>query len=611
MNPPEEVDPNKGLNKSNMNTVGKKVAVNSMVGMGAVGIYFISRLALTPFILHYVSLAEFGLWSMCFVILSYAGLGALGVNNAYIKFTAQYQSENNHQAISSLLSTGIMCMTVFCVVFYLLLYLFLPNMVELFNISSDIGSVAVFMILGTALTFCLDFTLGGFRSTLEGLQEIAISKSVNVSASLFEVGLILVFLPMGFGIKGLLYAYFIKTAAEMICCTFFVYRKLPELKLRPSLINKQAFKSLFVFGGKVQLIGAFSIFLASLDRLVISSIMGLKATGLFEIGRKFPFTGRNVSRAAFGPLLPAASYIGGQWEKGDTIPRMDRVKKYIGIALTSALVGILPCTFWFWNHYGKNFDQPYLVYLFSGITVVFFLALLILLFKKLHHRLISEDRLVKGELHDLYMKGMRHINLINVTIFSFLMAAAQPIIISWVGRDYLSATWVMVLISLSNMIHQGTGPASLIVRGIERVGRELEYLIIQFILALIWIPAGTMLFGITGTALGIFAGAAIGSVYFFWRTNHAFHIKWKDFLNTVVYPGAAPIISATTVYALTLYLPGESRILVAVKVVSLGFFHLAFTMLLLWKLFLTPDEEKALFSVLGRFKRLRKRFNHG
>ena len=224
--------------KDNQRKIGRKVAKNSIAGMGAVGIYFLSRLALTPFILHYVDLAEFGLWSMCFVILSYAGLGAIGVNGAYIKFTAEYQSRNDQASIGSLLSTGILCMTLFCLLFYGVLYLVLPYILKGFHVSSELMPIASFMILGTALAFCLDFTLGGFRATLEGLQEIALSKSVNVSASLFEVAMVVVFLPLGFGIKGLLYAYIIKTLAEMVTCTGLVYKKLPGLKLRPRLINK-------------------------------------------------------------------------------------------------------------------------------------------------------------------------------------------------------------------------------------------------------------------------------------------------------------------------------------------------------------------------------------
>lgn len=577
-----------------------------MVGMVAVGIYFISRLALTPFILHYINLAEFGLWSICFVILSYAGLGALGVNNAYIKFTAEYQSRHDHEAISSLLSTGILCMTLFCLLFYFALYLLLPYFLVLFKVSSNILSVAAFMILGTALAFCFDFTLGGFRSTLEGLQEIAISKSINVAASIFEVVLILVFLPMGFGIKGLLYAYFIKTVAEMIICMFLVFKKLPDLKLKPSLINKEAFRNLFVFGGKVQVIGALSIFLASLDRLVITSIIGLKAMGLFEVGRKFPFTGRNVSRAAFGPLLPAASYIGGKWERGEAIPRIDRIKKYLGLILTAAFVGALPCAGWIWNTWGKNIQISTVSYTLAGLAVLLFIPLFIAKLRRLHSRLISEDRLLKGDLRDLYIKGMRHINLLNVTVFSFLMAAARPLIISWVGHEYLAATSVMVLISLSNMIHQGTGPASLIVRGIERVGRELEYLIIQFVLAVIWIPVGTMAFGITGTALGILGSAALGSFYFFWRTNQVFHITWNEFMGTVIRPGMAPAIAAASVYALTLVLPYNSRFFTAGQVIILGFYHLVITFLLLWKFFFTSEEKKTVYSIPARFKLVKR-----
>jgi len=605
-NVPDRVNQENGAKDYDIKQVGRKVAVNSMVGMVAVGIYFISRLALTPFILNYIDLAEFGLWSICFVILSYAGLGALGVNNAYVKFTAEYQSRQDHEAISSLLSTGILCMTLFCFFFYFALYLLLPYILKLFKVSSNILSVAAFMILGTALTFCFDFTLGGFRSTLEGLQEIAISKSINVAASLFEVALILVFIPMGFGIKGLLYAYFIKTVVEIIACTILVFRKLPNLTLKPSLIKKEAFRTLFVFGGKIQVIGALSIFLASLDRLLITSIIGLKATGLFEVGRKFPFTGRNISRAAFGPLLPAASYLGGKWERGETIPRVDRTKKYLGLILTAGFVGVLPCAGWIWNIWRNNVQITNVSYALAGLAVLLFIPLFIAKLRRLHGRLIAEDRLLKGELHDLYIKGMRHINLLNVTVFSFLMAAARPLIISWVGSDYLAATSVMVLISFSNMIHQGTGPASLIVRGIERVGRELEYLIIQFVLAVIWIPVGTVLFGITGTALGILGSAALGSFYFFWRTNHAFHITWNGFLGTVIRPGLAPAIAAASVYALTFVLPFNSRFFTAGMVIILGFYHLAVTFLLLWIFFFTSEEKKTVYSILVRLKLVKR-----
>jgi len=298
--------------------------------------------------------------------------------------------------------------------------------------------------------------------------------------------------------------------------------------------------------------------------------------------------------------------VGGRWERGETIPRVDRVRKYLELILAAGFVSVLPCAGWIWHIWDKNVPVSTVSYALAGLAVILFVLLFVFLIRRLHGRLVAEDRIVRGELRDLYIKGMRHINLLNVTVFSFLMAAARPLIISWVGHEYLAAVSVMVLISLSNLIHQGTGPASLIVRGIERVGRELEYLIIQFVLAMVWIPAGTLRFGITGTALGILASAAIGSFYFFWRTNQAFHIPLNEFMGTVVRPGLAPALSAAMVYALTLALPVENRFVAAGQVVALGLFHLLFTSLLLFKLFLTSEEKKTVSSMLKRFKFIKR-----
>ncbi|NTW62733.1 MAG: polysaccharide biosynthesis protein, partial [Chlorobiaceae bacterium] len=101
----------------------KKLAGNAVSGMVATIIYMVSRLLLTPFILLYLSLEEFGLWSLCFIILSYAGMGGFGVNSTYIRYSARYLAEGKEKEISKLLSTGVAYMFSFCLFFCLVLYL--------------------------------------------------------------------------------------------------------------------------------------------------------------------------------------------------------------------------------------------------------------------------------------------------------------------------------------------------------------------------------------------------------------------------------------------------------------------------------------------------------
>jgi O-antigen/teichoic acid export membrane protein len=579
-----------------LSKVGKKAGKNAMAGMVATAIYFLSRIALTPIILTYISLTDFGLWSICFVILSYAAVGAVGINTAYVKFTAQYHAEDNLKGINSLFSTGMVFMVLFALIFYTTIHFIHPWLLTLFHVKPESMAIASFMVMGTTLVFCIDFTMGGFRSILEGLQEIAFTKSVNVGASVFEVILIVIFLPLGMGIKGLLYAYGIKTVAEMLICTLFVFKKLPGFSIRISLINTAAFKELFVYVGKVQVLGAISIFNASLARFVIASFMGLAGTGLFEIGRKFPFTGRNISRAAFGPFFPAASYLGGQWKRGDLAPIGLRVKKYLFLFIVSVLLGMVPVLIiYILNPMEHPFPMALLCAFIGLIT-----AASTPLSKWLHRNFKEEDQLLETELQTFYLKGLRLLAMLNATVFGFLMAVATPLITCWVGHEYLGAVGVMVIISLSNMIHLCTGPATLVFRGINRSGREFEYLIIQLMTALLWIPTGTHFMGIIGASLGVFASSTVGSLFLFWRTNQAFSITFRQFFKTVVIPTMGPLSVAMAVYGITLVLPVQSRIIAGVEVMVLGIFHLALTFVLLWKYFLTTDETTPLMNMIKR-----------
>ena len=171
-----------------------KIARNSIAGIGATLFQLITRLAITPFVLSYVTLQEYGLWSFCFVVLSYAGMSAFGVNNTYIRYTAQYQAGGDMHRVSGLLSTGLICMGGLSALFYLTLWAGLPWVLEKSSISPELRDLASFMVLGTAVAFLADLVFGAFRSILEGMQEIAMVRFTAVAASTVEIFGIVLFL---------------------------------------------------------------------------------------------------------------------------------------------------------------------------------------------------------------------------------------------------------------------------------------------------------------------------------------------------------------------------------------------------------------------------------
>ena len=315
--------------------LGRKMAAGSFSGMGANILNLATRLFLTPFILSYVSLAHFGLWSVCFIVLSYAGLSAFGVNNAYIKYVAEYDAVGDQDRINSLLSTGLASMLLICGMLFAGFYFGVPLIVGWFDVSPELGHLADVLIVGTAAAFLFELCFGAFKSMLEGVQQIPLVRGIWLASSLVETLLIVLFLPLGFGIKGVLYAYMIKTVLEILTNAVFAFRLCPGLRVSPFFIRKEPLNALFVFGGKVQVLGLLGIFMSTFDRIVVTAMLGLDAVGFYEVGRKLPFTARSITSATFAPFLPAASSVGGEWRDSPWPTLKDKVDKYSGLTLIS------------------------------------------------------------------------------------------------------------------------------------------------------------------------------------------------------------------------------------------------------------------------------------
>jgi len=574
-----------------------KLASNAMAGMVATGIYLTSRLFLTPLVLNYISLAEFGLWSMCFVILSYAAMGAFGVNTAYIRYTAKFQAQGREGDIGRLLSTGVFAMLAFCTLFWLALYTGLPAILDAFRVETSMRTSAAAMILGTAVVFSADLILGGFRSVLEGLQEIAMVKKIYTVSALMEMAAIILFLSMGTGVLGLLYAYMVRIVIETSACFLAARRMLPTLRLSPKLISHDHLRRLFVFGGKVQVLGGIAIFLSVLDRMVISATIGLSATGLFEVGRKFPFSAKSVSGAAFGPFLPAAANRQSQPAEVDSESLPEHLKTWLWTAALALSIACMPIG---WMPIGVDLPSP-----ISWAITLLAIGSIFLSIKRLHSRFDDRNQLPSGPVRRLYMDGLRHINLVNVILFAFLAAVAEPLITAWVGATYANAAGVMRLLAAGYLVQQSTGPVTMIFRGIDRCSRELEYLIVQLILALAWIPAGAVAYGLTGAAGAIVAGNGAAAVFLFWRSNMSFQVGIRDFIHHILKPALLPLTLAASTYAIVRMWPCPERLDAAIQIIGLGFSYTCLMLPLAWTLVLTGDEKKQV-SALNPFRKREK-----
>ena len=584
---------------------GDSITTGMVVGMLTTAVHLISRLLLVPLILHFVPMVQYGLWTICFVILSYAGMSAFGIRNAYIKYVATYGKQKDRNAINILLSTGLTVMGLLSLVIYFAISLGAPMLMDLFHVEKQMHDLAGFMIRGTTAAFLLELWLGAFKSALEGLQKITLTRLIWLFATLSEIVLIFTFLMMGYGIHGVVAAYIIKTIFEMGLHLIFAYRHIPSLSIRP-MLNRQAFNALFVYGGKVQGLGMIGLFLSTFDRLVISAMVGLEATALIEIGQKLPFTARRISGAAFAPYLPAASSQEHYFEKGNWPTLKEKIRKY-GALLTIGLIiaawGMVP-----WGmtdiqdafQQGKFFSTPW-GWILAG-AVLFSAYPGIALVRWVYRFVRHGETLCSDPIRNLYISGSRQINLINGVIYGYLIAAAPQLLFAWVGPEGAKAYTITIIIAAATVIHLTTGIGTTILKGIDRTGRELEYTVIQLVLALVWIPGFAAYGGLMGAVWGTALSLIIPSLFFVWRGNVIFQVPFSLYVKKTMRPCLAPFWAAVLSAGLLGLMPPLSRWFTLLEVVISGLVYLLMTAVFVKLWVFTDDEWQKVISPVQKIK---------
>jgi O-antigen/teichoic acid export membrane protein len=369
---------------------------------------------------------------------------------------------------------------------------------------------------------------------------------------------------------------------------------LPSLGISPKLVSREHFRLFLGFGGKVQVLGILGIFLTVLDRMFITAIMGLAPGGMFEIGRKFPSSAGGITTSAFGPFLSTAAHLEGKWTEDRVNPVSERITTYLHISFTAISLAIVPIVF-------LPHLSPWPDISLTAISISATFTTIVLLFL-LYKKLKNDNRLDSRELKELYLNGIRFTNILSSTLFIFLIAIAHPLINAWVGSQYSTAADVMVFLSVAYAIQLSTGPVTMIFRGIDRNGRELEYMLVQVILMLVWIPLGTISFGLTGAALSIAFSSTVSTLFLFWRSNITFSVHTREFFSFSILPSFIPLLPAVLIFFITDSIPVSGRLEGIVQVLACGTVYVLAAVMLFWAAVLNPDEKKIALELLP-FKR--------
>jgi O-antigen/teichoic acid export membrane protein len=165
------------------------------------------------------------------------------------------------------------------------------------------------------------------------------------------------------------------------------------------------------------------------------------------------------------------------------------------------------------------------------------------LYRGLTHRAEEAQR----EIARLYLKGARYMNLSAAAVTGVLAAAPEAVLRCWLGKDYTTVSFLLVIFAVSMQIHLLTGPGTAILKGIGRPREEFFYALPNILFLLIAIPLSHAFLGHwsgpgIGTAVAI--STILAASVFITRANRLLHIPARDFVVEVLMPGVLPYLAA-------------------------------------------------------------------
>ena len=555
-----------------------------------------TRLLITPFVLHHISIEEYGLWGFCFAILTYLGISFNGSSTTYIKYIAKYKKNNDFEKINKLLSSGTFILSVFLFFCFILLILFTNFIIDNSSITPSLQEKAKNLLLFCAIVMIITNAFSGFYSGLIAINKAALAKTIWFLCGIMEIGCILLFLQNGYGIYGLAYAYLIQTFVQHLFLYIYLKKYIPEIKFRPKYIKFSYIKKFLVFGGKIQCISILIVVLYSLDRIILTNFLGLESTGLYELGRKFPFAGSSLVLASQITILPLAATF------TNVVIHDITPKKRSYVVLTGFFLFFSSITSFFiysitTNAFAIIFNNN--LYLFLSSLI---LAVGILLTQQFYKLMKRNDYAKNEELKQLYLNSSRYTYLGSFILLGFLGVFSNLLIYIWLGPGYITSSTIMLLLSFSTFIHVITGPGTQILKAINRIGREFEYIIAKFTLGVIWTITFTHLFGIYGTAIAFFLCNLFATSFFIHQINRFLQVPFKTYFFHVITPCLSLGAICLFLYAVSYNIPLTNRLHTFFIFSGLGVLYFALVYLFVINRSLTSDEKQQLFNILKKQK---------
>jgi O-antigen/teichoic acid export membrane protein len=297
----------------------RQILKNVGSSWSALGINVIVGIFLSPFILHHLGDAAFGIWVLIFSVTGYYGLFDLGIRSSIIRYVSKYTATNDREALAQFVNTALFTYTCIGLVSMVLTALLSSSVEHFFKIPPELHSQARVLLLLVGASVSVGFPLGVFGGMLEGLQRFYILNWTSIGATLARAALIVYFLHRGYGLITVALLTVGLPVISSVLRGIIVFRLCP-MPVGLQYVDRASFHHMATYGSTTFLVLVASRLRFRTDELVLGTMMSTVAVTWFNIGARIVDYAQEFVSSLAQVFVPMSS-------QSEATGNLDRVRK--------------------------------------------------------------------------------------------------------------------------------------------------------------------------------------------------------------------------------------------------------------------------------------------
>jgi O-antigen/teichoic acid export membrane protein len=298
-------------------------------------------LVVTPFVVHRLDVAVYGLFTLLLAFTAYFAMLDLGFGYATTKYVAEYRARGDTETVQKIASTSLTVYLLLATAGGAGLAALSPLLVRhVLAVPERLQGLAQSAFLVASVAFSLTMVLQAFAAFPNALQRIDLTtKRTLVFSSASSAG-ILGALALGHGLVALLTVQVVVNACAVAAFALLARRLLPEIRLRPGF-DRDTFRLLARFSMLKFANNISTTTVMQIDKVLIGALLSLSAVGYYFVPLQLAQRLPTVVGAVAVAFLPAASALHGRADRerlDELYLRATKVVALLGLPLASLLV---------------------------------------------------------------------------------------------------------------------------------------------------------------------------------------------------------------------------------------------------------------------------------